>query len=61
MRSNQERSGWMNFLDNCKQKWTKFWRGLFLSVVDEEMKIRREECDKQAESSFGPIDQSTKH
>ena len=51
----------MNFLDNCKQKWTKFWRGLFLSVVDEEMKIRREECDKQAESSFGPIDQSTKH
>jgi hypothetical protein len=31
-------------------KWTGFWRAVFLSIAEEEMKLRREELEKQFES-----------
>ncbi len=58
MHSDQDFGVWTNFMENCKGKWTNFWRSLLHSVADEEMRIRREEHDKKAEYTAGPLDRS---
>ena len=35
------------FMQRLKRKWIDFWNGAVLTIAEEEMRIRREEIEKQ--------------
>jgi hypothetical protein len=38
---------WKQSIEKLKEKWTAFTRGIIRAIAEEEMKISREEFDKQ--------------
>ena len=39
------------FVASLKRKWSGFWNTVYLSIAEEEMKLHREELEKQVRSS----------
>lgn len=47
MRQLQIHNRWTLCVESLKQKWAGFVNGIVLALTEEEMKIRREELEKQ--------------
>jgi hypothetical protein len=47
MRASKNNRGSNKFMERLKRKWTNFWNGAVLTIAEEEMRIRREEIERQ--------------
>jgi hypothetical protein len=53
MRSHTTNRGLRQFIECLTQKWSGFWEDVLLAIAEEEMRIRREQFDKQVGPSHG--------
>jgi hypothetical protein len=47
MRRHPTYNRWTQFIETLRKKWISFGNGIVLALSEEEMKIRREELEKQ--------------
>jgi hypothetical protein len=50
MRLAEVRNVWNRSIERLQKKWIEFTSGIIFGLAEEEMKIRREELDKQTEN-----------
>jgi len=50
MRKGQRHGNWKQSVEKLKEKWSALTRGIILAIAEEEMRISREEFDKQIEA-----------
>ncbi len=50
MRLAEVRNVWNRSLEKLRKKWIEFTSGIILGLAEEEMRMRREELDKQTEN-----------
>jgi hypothetical protein len=46
MKSNQSSGSWDQPIEKLREKWAEFTNGLFVSIREEEMRIRRDDLRK---------------
>jgi hypothetical protein len=54
MRSGQNHGDWNQSIEKLREQWTEFTNEIFISLAEEEMKLRREEPDKHSERITSP-------